>query len=58
MKTITIQYQAVNIQRNDTKNYSLKNVNGNTITFKRLLDAKNYVNANWNQALIEAQFTK
>ena len=57
MNSITIRYQAVNITRKAAGNYTLKNLNGNTITFKRLLDAKNFVNANWGQALIEAQFT-
>jgi hypothetical protein len=57
MNTITIRYQAVNIVRIAERSYTVKNVNGNTVSFKRLLDAKNFVNANWGQALIEAQFT-
>ena len=56
MNTI-IRHQAVNIVRIAAGSYSLKNVNGDTIAFTRLLDAKNFVNAHWGQALIEAQFT-
>lgn len=52
-----IRHQAVNITRHSAGNYSLKNVNGETISFVRLMDAKNFVNAHWGQALIEAQFT-
>lgn len=57
MNTITLQYQAVNIVRHGAGSYTVKNTQGNTVSFKRLLDAKNFVNANWGQALIEAQFT-
>ena len=52
-----IRHQAVNIVRVAEKNYTVKNTQGETIMFTRLLDAKNFVNAFWGQALIEAQFT-
>lgn len=52
-----IRHQAVNIVRIAAGSYSLKNVNGDTDAFTRLMDAKNFVNAHWGQALIEAQFT-
>jgi len=52
-----LQYQAVNINRVSAKTYTVNNINGQKIIFRRLLDAKNFVNANWGQALIEAQFT-
>ena len=52
-----LQYQAVNINRVSSRTYTVKNIEGKTLIFGRLLDAKNFVNANWGQALIEAQFT-
>lgn len=51
-----IRHQAVNITRIEAGIYTVNNISGNTITFKRLMDAKNFVNANWGQALIKAQF--
>ena len=52
----TIRHQAVNIIRIEAGNYTVNNIAGETIQFRRLMDVKNFVNANWGQALIEAQF--
>lgn len=52
----TIRYQAVTIRRVEAGQYTVNNTTGQTVSFKLLRDAKNYVNANWGQALIEAQF--
>ena len=54
--TNTIRYQAVTIRRITAGHYTVNNTQGNTISFKLLRDAQNFVNANWGQALIEAQF--
>ena len=56
MNTTTIRYQAVNIRRIEAGHYTVNNTAGNTIQFKLLRDAKNFVNANWGKDLIEAQF--
>ena len=54
--TNTIRYQAVTIRRITSGHYTVNNTAGKTISFKLLRDAQNFVNANWGQALIEAQF--
>ena len=54
--TTTIRYQAVTIRKIAAGHYTVNNTQGNTISFKLLRDAQNFVNANWGQALIEAQF--
>ena len=54
--TTTLRHQAVNFTRVDKGHYTIKSVNGETITFKLMRDAHNYINANWGLALIEAQF--
>ena len=56
MNTITHRHQAVTIRRVDAGHYTVKNTAGNTITFKRLFDAKVFVDCNWSKDLIEAQF--
>jgi len=56
MNTTTIRYQAVSITRISAGHYTVNNTEGKTISFKLLRDAQNFVNANWGQALIEAQF--
>jgi hypothetical protein len=56
MNTTTLRYQAVTIRRIEAGNYTVNNIAGATISFKLLRDAHNFINANWGQALIEAQF--
>ena len=53
--TKTYREDAVNIKRTAT-GFSVKNINGVTIDFKRLKDARRYIASNWSIALIEAQF--
>ncbi len=58
MNTTTTRYQAVTIIRVAKGHYTVNNIAGNTIVFPRLRDAQNFINANWGQALIEAQFAR
>lgn len=54
--TTTLRHQAVSFVRVDKGHYTIKNIAGQTLTFKLMRDVHNYINANWGQALIEAQF--
>jgi len=54
--TKTIKFQAVNIKRIEAGYYTVKNIAGATIQFRRLRDAQNFIIANWGIDLIEAQF--
>jgi hypothetical protein len=54
--TTTTRYQAVTIVRVAKGHYTVNNTAGNTIIFPRLVDAQNFINANWGRELIEAQF--
>jgi hypothetical protein len=56
MNTRTLRYQAVTIRRIAAGHYTVNNIEGATINFKLLRDAQNFINRNWGQALIEAQF--
>jgi hypothetical protein len=56
MNTTTIRHQAVSIRRIAAGHYTVNNTKGVTINFKRLTDAKVFVNAHWSKDLIEAQF--
>lgn len=56
MNTLTYRHQAVAIKCEGPRHYTVKNTAGQTISFKRLRDAKVFVECNWSKDLIEAQF--